>query len=123
MVKLQLIQSNEEVHSLSQDMARLMSKDEAKDTLVRCTSNDDEPALKAHSWIIKCRSTKFSNRLTVNNEDEKHKVIYMYYVVCCSYKYLMRFDFVLLISSICIKMDNLDHFQNPHRIFLFLFLK
>lgn len=74
MVKLQIIQSNEEVHSLSQDMARLMSKDEAKDTVVRCTSNEDEPTLKAHSWIVKCRSSKLGNRLMINNEDEKHKV-------------------------------------------------
>lgn len=75
MVKLQIIQSNEEVHSLSQDMARLMSKDDAKDTEVKCTSTEDEQTLKAHSWIIKCRSSKLGNRLMINNEDEKHKVI------------------------------------------------
>lgn len=76
MVKLQIIQSNEEVHSLSQDMARLMNKDDAKDTVLSCTSNEDEPVIKAHSWIIKCRSTKLANRLMINNEDEKHKVSY-----------------------------------------------
>lgn len=76
MMKLQIIQSNEEVHSLSQDMARLMNKDDAKDTLVRCTNNEEEPTLKAHSWIIRCRSSKLGNRLMIANEDEKHKVSY-----------------------------------------------
>lgn len=75
MVKLQIIQSNEEIHSLSQDMARLMGKDDAKDTVINCTSTEEEQPLKAHSWIIKCRSSKLGNRLMINNEDEKHKVI------------------------------------------------
>lgn len=73
MVKLQIIQSNEEVHSLSQDMARLMGKEEAKDVLVSCTNGADETPLKAHSWIIRCRSSKLANRL-MDNVDEKHKV-------------------------------------------------
>lgn len=78
MVKLQIIQSNEEIHSLSQDMARLMNKDEAKDTLIRCTNGDGEPPLKAHSWIIRCRSTKLGNRLMLGNDDEQHKVGWYY---------------------------------------------
>lgn len=75
MVKIQIIQSSEEVHSLSQDMARLMNKDDVKDAVVTCASNEDEPILKVHSWIIKCRSSKLGNRLLLNmDEDVKHKV-------------------------------------------------
>ncbi|KAJ8939950.1 hypothetical protein NQ314_010939 [Rhamnusium bicolor] len=75
MVKLQIIQSDEEVHSLSQDMARLMCSDNSKDTLVSCTCKEGEEPVKAHSWIIKCRSTKLGNRLLAHT-DEKNKVNY-----------------------------------------------
>lgn len=78
MLKLQIIQSNEEVHSLSQDMARLMSRDEAKDSLIKCTNSDEEPELKGHSWIIKCRSSKLANRLLAN-QDDKRKVSILYF--------------------------------------------
>lgn len=74
MVKIQIIQSDEEVHSLSQDMARLMSKKDTKDTLIKCsTSEEDDEPIEAHSWVIRCRSSKLANRLTQYDSD-KNKV-------------------------------------------------
>lgn len=73
MLKLQIIQSDEEVHSLSQDMARLMCTDDTKDSVVECTCKEGERPIKAHSWIIKLRSSKLGNRL-LPSEDERDKV-------------------------------------------------
>ncbi|KAJ8973721.1 hypothetical protein NQ317_011759 [Molorchus minor] len=72
MVKLQIIQSDEEVHSLSQDMARLMCVDNIKDTLIECMCGEGERPIRAHSWIIKCRSTKLGQRL-LPYTDEKNQ--------------------------------------------------
>ncbi|XP_018563976.1 uncharacterized protein LOC108905536 isoform X1 [Anoplophora glabripennis] len=72
MLKLQIIQSDEEVHSLSQDMARLMCTDDAKDSLVECTCKEGERPIKAHSWIVKLRSSKLGTRL-ISYEDERDK--------------------------------------------------
>lgn len=74
MVKLQIIQSDEEVHSLSQDMARLMCTDDTKDTLIECNCGEGERPIKVHSWIIKCRSPKLGNRL-LSYTDERNKNI------------------------------------------------
>lgn len=74
MLKLQIIQSDEEVHSLSQDMARLMCNDEAKDTVVECACSEGERPIKVHSWIIKLRSAKLGNRL-LPSKNELEKVI------------------------------------------------
>lgn len=73
MLKLQIIQSDEEVHSLSQDMARLMSTEDAKDTIVNCACGENEQPLTCHSWIIRCRSAKLACRL-LDHQDQKNKV-------------------------------------------------
>ncbi|XP_044252477.1 speckle-type POZ protein-like B isoform X1 [Tribolium madens] len=70
MLKLQIIQSDEEVHSLSQDMARLLVKSEDKDTIIECASKEDESPLTVHSWIIRARSSKLAMKLQ-KSEDEK----------------------------------------------------
>lgn len=77
MLKLQIIQSDEEVHSLSQDMARLMCTDDAKDSIVECTCKEGERPIKAHSWIVKLRSSKLGSRL-LPFDDERDKVRYIY---------------------------------------------
>ncbi|XP_050297811.1 speckle-type POZ protein-like B isoform X2 [Anthonomus grandis grandis] len=79
MVKIQIIQSDEEVHSLSQDMARLQMEERSKDTLIECycdKENKDcqKTPLKAHSWIIRTRSEKLAKRLE-EHSDDKHKGI------------------------------------------------
>ncbi|XP_008197447.1 speckle-type POZ protein-like B isoform X4 [Tribolium castaneum] len=70
MLKLQIIQSDEEVHSLSQDMARLLLKSEDKDTLIECAKEDESPVIKVHSWIIMARSSKLALQLQ-KFQDEK----------------------------------------------------
>lgn len=78
MVKIQIIQSDEEVHSLSQDMARLMVNEESKDTLVECYCDSenkdcDKTPLMVHSWIIRTRSDKLATRME-EQSDGKNKV-------------------------------------------------
>ncbi|XP_019771541.2 speckle-type POZ protein-like B isoform X2 [Dendroctonus ponderosae] len=84
MVKIQIIQSDEEVHSLSQDMARLMVNEESKDTLIECycdSENKDceKTPLIVHSWIIRTRSDKLATRME-EQSDGKNKG--MKYLLC-----------------------------------------
>ncbi|XP_044758880.1 speckle-type POZ protein B-like isoform X2 [Coccinella septempunctata] len=77
MVKLQIIHSDEEVHSLSRDMARLMDKDSIeKDTLIECENDNEENgtnSITVHSWIIRMRSAKLGSKLLeYKNEKNKH---------------------------------------------------
>ncbi|XP_019865453.1 speckle-type POZ protein B isoform X2 [Aethina tumida] len=74
MVKLQIIQSDEEVHSLSQDMARLLDNrsDNTKDTLIECTCGEKDEPILVHSWIIKTRSVKLARKLQ-DHQDPKNK--------------------------------------------------
>lgn len=82
MVKLQIIQSDEDAHSLSQDMARLLSKKtEDMDTLIQCSpsENTDENVapVKAHSWVIRLRSHRLSRQLqdfSNNSKNIKYKL-------------------------------------------------
>ncbi|KAJ8923011.1 hypothetical protein NQ315_001559 [Exocentrus adspersus] len=76
MLKLQIIQSDEEVHSLSQDMARLMCTDELKDSVVECSCSQGERPLKVHSWIVKLRSSKLGNRLLPYQNDREKNLKY-----------------------------------------------
>jgi len=78
MVKIQIIQNDEELHSLSQDMGRLLLSEESKDTVVECycdSENKDchQTPLTVHSWIVRARSEKLAMRLERIN-DEKNKV-------------------------------------------------
>ncbi|KAK9883094.1 hypothetical protein WA026_001296 [Henosepilachna vigintioctopunctata] len=78
MVKLQIIQSDEEVHSLSQDMARLMDKDSRdKDTIIECeneSGDNDKKSLLVHSWVIRIRSAKLGSKL-LEYKNDRHKHI------------------------------------------------
>lgn len=61
MVKLQIIQTDEEKHTLSQDMGRLMLKrtKEYCDSLVECfqdTHDEEDTPIYFHSLILKTRS-------------------------------------------------------------------
>lgn len=75
MVKVQIIQSEEEKHSLSQDLARVLAN-EAKeycDTIVECaTPNSGEP-FKVNSLLIKARSPKLGVMLQ-KYKDPKNEV-------------------------------------------------
>ncbi|XP_066137717.1 speckle-type POZ protein B-like isoform X1 [Euwallacea fornicatus] len=82
MVKIQIIQSDEEVHSLSQDMARLMAIEESKDTMIEsyCDSENKDchnSPLTAHSWIVKTRSEKLAKRLETHSSDKNKNVKYL----------------------------------------------
>ncbi|KAF7273340.1 uncharacterized protein LOC143191193 isoform X2 [Rhynchophorus ferrugineus] len=100
MVKIQIIQSDEEVHSLSQDMARLMTCDDNKDTIVECYCDPDNKAnkhipIKIHSWILRTRSEKLALRLEENNDENNKKLKYVlslpeysYGVVCELIRYI-----------------------------------
>lgn len=82
MVKIQIIQSDEEVHSLSQDMARLMVDGEAnKDTIVEChcdaENKDNKKVLKVHSWILRTRSEKLAKRLETHSDEKNKKINYL----------------------------------------------
>ena len=58
MVKIQVIQSDEEKHSLSQDLARILTQesDEMTDALVEAADGDSVKTLKVNSFIVKARS-------------------------------------------------------------------
>ncbi|XP_060523162.1 protein roadkill-like isoform X3 [Cylas formicarius] len=79
MVKIQVIHSDEEVHSLSQDMARLMLSDQSKDTLIDCYCDKESvnKSLKAHSWIIRTRSEKLSKMLESNIDEKNRNIKYV----------------------------------------------
>ena len=76
MLKLQIIQSDEEVHSLSQDMARLLSKADDKDTVVECASKEGESPIKVHSWIVRTRSGKLAAKLQKCEDDKLPNIKY-----------------------------------------------
>ncbi|XP_030757160.1 uncharacterized protein LOC115883027 isoform X2 [Sitophilus oryzae] len=101
MVKIQIIQSDEEVHSLSQDMARLMTcEEENKDTVVECYCDSEnkenrQNPIRVHSWIVRTRSEKLAKRLDEssdeNNKNMKYTLAlpeYSYGVVCELIRYI-----------------------------------
>lgn len=73
MVKIQVIQSDEEKHSLSQDLARMLSEEKLIDTVVECAASEKENPIYVHSIIIKSRSDKLGKRIK-EFSDEKNKV-------------------------------------------------
>ncbi|KAF5291569.1 hypothetical protein FQR65_LT01882 [Abscondita terminalis] len=80
MVKVQIIQSEEEKHSLSQDLARILATESAQysDTIVDCASNTKEPPFQVNSLLLKARSSKLGTMLQKhkdpNNENIKYKL-------------------------------------------------
>lgn len=81
MVKIQIIQNDEELHSLSQDMGRLLLSEESKDTVVECycdSENKDchQTPLTVHSWIVRARSEKLAMRLERINDEKNKNMIY-----------------------------------------------
>ncbi|XP_017774120.1 PREDICTED: uncharacterized protein LOC108560911 isoform X1 [Nicrophorus vespilloides] len=90
LVKIQIIQTEEERHNLSQDLARIMNKtgDEYVDTLVECgvdpedilrsddslnSENSRETNLKVNSLIIKARSPMLAVMLMSQNDNDQFK--------------------------------------------------
>lgn len=74
MVKIQIIQSEEEMHSLSQDLARILShsdtKDEYVDCIVECAKGrQSHKTLQVHSLIIRARSPALASLLREKNTD------------------------------------------------------
>lgn len=85
MVKIQIIQSNEEKHSLSQDMARVLSENEFVDTVIACTGTDQDDPILVHSIFIKIRSNKLAHKLRPYT-DEQNKVNKNYSKCAANYK-------------------------------------
>lgn len=73
MVKIQIIQSNEEKHSLSQDMARVLSENEFVDTVVACSGTEQDDPILVHSIFIKIRSGRLARKLRPYT-DERNQV-------------------------------------------------
>lgn len=72
MVKIQIIQKEEEMHSLSQDLSRIFLQNEDDrftDCIVECCNfKPSEMKLKVHSFIINTRSTVLSKLITENKD-------------------------------------------------------
>jgi len=95
MVKVQIIQSEEEKHSLSQDLARVLAteSEEYCDTLVDCASQDEEP-FKANSLLIKTRSPKLGAMLQKHKDPKSENIKYKLDLSVLSYdlvKELLRY--------------------------------
>lgn len=77
MVKIQLIQTEEEKHNLSQDMARLMLKESKDyyDSIVECFKDPEteNPPIRFHSVILSARSPLMGLKLQ-EYKDESHPV-------------------------------------------------
>lgn len=76
MVKVQIIQSEEEKHSLSQDLARILAleSDQHCDTIVECANHKGEEPFKVNSLLVRARSTKLAGMLR-KSQDPKNKSI------------------------------------------------
>ncbi|XP_022908774.1 TD and POZ domain-containing protein 5-like isoform X2 [Onthophagus taurus] len=80
MVKIQVIQSDEEKHSLSQDFARILSleNEELTDTIIDTMGEEKPETLKAHSLIIRSRSAILARKLRdysdPNNKNIKYRL-------------------------------------------------
>lgn len=78
MVKIQVIHSDEEKHSLSQDLANVLDSEseEFTDTIVECSEKDEVKTLKAHSFLIRIRSPKLGMQLR-KHKDETNQVSFV----------------------------------------------
>lgn len=78
MVKMQVIQSEEERHSLSQDMARILAEEQFTDTVILCSCSDSQKPLCINSILLKTRSDKLATKLRdhtdANNKNIKYKI-------------------------------------------------
>lgn len=113
MLKLQIIQSDEEVHSLSQDMARLLQcdPDGSKDTLLECSKcqkDEEQEPIKVHSWIIRTRSQKLAMRLEKYSEENNPSLIYK--IDLSDYQHGLINEFVRYIYTD--KVDNVDTYAS-----------
>lgn len=88
MVKLQIIQSDEEIHGLSQDMARLMENDDMKDTIIFCGTEQTTP-IKVHSWILRARSPKLASYLEDYKSEEDKVIISFKNFVSIQFKHVV----------------------------------
>ncbi|KRT79347.1 BTB domain-containing protein [Oryctes borbonicus] len=78
MVKIQVIHSEEDRCSLSQDLSRILNLEsqEFTDTIVECTEEEECKTFNAHSFLIKVRSPVLSMRLRKNNDEINQNICY-----------------------------------------------
>ncbi|KAK9710297.1 BTB/POZ domain [Popillia japonica] len=78
MVKIQVIHSDEEKHSLSQDLANVLDSEseEFTDTIVECSEKDEVKTLKAHSFLIRIRSPKLGMQLRKHKDETNQEISY-----------------------------------------------
>ncbi|XP_025837051.1 TD and POZ domain-containing protein 5 isoform X2 [Agrilus planipennis] len=78
MIKIQIIHSEEEEHSLSQDLARILAvnSEEFSDTIIECASDEGNKTLKSHSLLIRSRSKKLGTKLEDFQDKENKNIRY-----------------------------------------------
>lgn len=76
MVKIQIIQSEEERHSLSQDMARILADERFIDTVIFCSCSELQKPIYANSMLIKTRSNKLGGKLQDHSDPQNKNIKY-----------------------------------------------
>lgn len=81
MVKVQIIQKEDEMHSLSQDFARVLLRnddnDDYTDCIVECANGkNSEHQIKAHSLIIRTRCPELEKMLQENKDIENNVSVF-----------------------------------------------
>lgn len=76
MVKIQIIQSEEERHSLSQDMARTLAEENFVDTIILCNCSDSQKPLYINSMVLKIRSNKLATKLRDHTDPQNKSIKY-----------------------------------------------
>ncbi|KAI4456458.1 btb/poz and math domain-containing protein 1 [Holotrichia oblita] len=78
MVKIQVIYSEEEQHSLSQDLANVLNSEaeEFTDTIVECSEKEDVKMLKANSFLIRVRSPSLGRQLCRYKDETNQNINY-----------------------------------------------
>ena len=110
MVKVQIIQSEEEEHSLSQDLARILATESEQyaDTIVECTSETKDEPFKVNSMLIKARSSKLGAMLQKYKDPKNENIRYkldLSILDYCIVKELLRYIYTD-------KVDNTDAHAN-----------
>ncbi|KAF2893106.1 hypothetical protein ILUMI_13062 [Ignelater luminosus] len=110
MVKVQIIQSEEEKHSLSQDLARVLANESKEycDTIVECATQNGEEPFKVNSLLIKARSPKLGVMLQKYKDPKNENIRYKLDLSVLSYDVVRE----LLRYIYTDKVDNTDTHAN-----------
>lgn len=113
MVKIQLMRTEEERHSLSQDMVRFFEKpDETADTIIETFKDEDaeETILKASSFLLMCRSRYLHSKLKEHSEENNPNIKYKLNLTDLNYslvKELLRYIYTDKVENIEVNASKL----------------